>query len=187
MPNRLPDLTELLASVDLSDPEQADQLLSLVYDELRALASAHLRDEGVGHTLQPTALVHEAYMRLAGGAALSVSDRHHFLRIASRAMRRVLLDAARKRNAGKRGAGQVPLTLDSRIVGEEGDSLAVIELHDALERLAELNPEMERLVEMRFFAGMSVLEAAEALGVSKRKAQKDWQFARLWLAKELDA
>lgn len=180
-------LTEILRRFDLGDPEEAEALLALVYDELRALASSHMRAERAGHTLQPTALVHEAYMRLAGGGELEVNDRHHFFRLASRAMRQVLVDAARRRDADRRGGGWRGVTLDSRIVSEEPEVWDILALDEALGRLAEVDETWARQVEMRFFTGLTVEESARALGISPRKAAKDWAAVRIWLARELSA
>lgn len=180
-------LTTILNTVNLGDPEEAELVMPLVYDELRALARQQLRGERPGHTLRPTALVHEAYMRLADAGSLSVSGRRHFLKLAARAMRQILIDAARARNAQKRGGEWKRVTLEGDLAGAESEPWDVIDLHDALERLAALDPELERLVELRFFAGLTVAEAASALDISPRKAAKDWSAVRLWLRKELDA
>lgn len=178
-------LTEILRRLDLADADDADVLLEFVYDELRALASNHMRRERGGHTLQPTALVHEAYMRLARGGELSVNDRRHFFRLASRAMRQVLVDSARRRAAERRGGGVERVTLETAAASEKPEILDVLALDQALDRLAAVEPSWARQVELRFFTGLTVEEAAEALGVSPRKAAKDWAVIRLWLAREL--
>jgi len=178
-------LTEIVRRLDLSDEAEAEALLALVYDELRMLASRHMKRERPGHTLQPTALVHEAYMRLAGGGELSVKDRHHFFRLAGRAMRQVLVDSARKRDAERRGGGLDRVTLDSRVASQDPEIWDVLALDQALDRLAAEEPTWARQVELRFFTGLSVEEAAEAIGVSPRKAAKDWAVIRVWLAREL--
>jgi len=159
--------------------------MALVYDELREIARRRLRAERPDHTLRPTALVHDAYVRLADAGPISVEGRRHFLRLAARAMRQVLVDSARAHGARKRGGGWRRVTLQGDLAGAETDPWDVIDLHDALSRLAELDPELERLVELRFFTGLTVDEAAEALGVSPRKAAKDWSAVRLWLRREL--
>ncbi len=146
-----------------------------------------MKGERDGHTLEPTALVHEAYLRLVGGAPLAVEGRAHFYRLASRAMRQVLVDAARRRDAERRGGEFQRVTLDSALVADSAATHDVLDLHEALERLAALDPALERLVEMRFFTGLTLDEAADALGVSRRKAAKDWAAARLWLKRELEA
>jgi RNA polymerase sigma factor (TIGR02999 family) len=179
-------ITEALERLDLSDPAQANALLALVYDELRAIARRQMRGEREGHTLEPTALVHEAYLRLVGGGPIAVEGRAHFFRLASRAMRQVLVDAARRRNADRRGGDFQKVTLDSGLVADERGGHDLLGLHEALERLGALDPALERLVEMRFFTGLTLEESADALGVSRRKAAKDWAAARLWLRRELE-
>lgn len=182
-----PTLTTILGAVNLGDPEEAAAVLPLVYEELRTLARRHLGSERPDHTLRPTALVHEAYMRLADAGPVSVNGRGHFFRLAARAMRQILVDAARARDAKKRGGAWQRVTLEGDLAGAEERPWEVLDLHDALERLAALDPELERLVEMRFFTGLTVAEAATALGVSPRKAAKDWAAVRLWLRRELES
>lgn len=178
-------LSTILTAVNLADPEQAAQVIPLVYEEMRALARRQLRGERPNRPLRPTALVHEVYLRLASAGRLTVNGRAHFLRIAARTMRQILVDAARARGAQKRGGGWQRVTLDPGQAAASEVDLDVVELHEALERLAELDAELERLVELRFFTGLTVDEAAEVLGVSPRKAAKDWAAARLWLQREL--
>jgi RNA polymerase sigma factor (TIGR02999 family) len=187
MPSPSDRLTDALRRADLSDPSQADLLLPLIYDELRALAARHLRRERDGHTLQPTALVHEAYLRLAEGAHLTFEDRTHFFRVAARAMRRVLVDVARRRGAEKRGGEWRSVTLEPDALATPDDTYDLIDLHEALARLGQMDSALERLVELRFFTGLTLDEAAESLGVSRRKAAKDWSVALLWLRRELTA
>jgi RNA polymerase sigma factor (TIGR02999 family) len=179
-------ISQILQTIDLRDPAQATELLALVYDDLRAVAARHLQREQAGHTLQPTALVHEAYLRLIGGSALALEGRQHFFRVAARAMRQVLVDAARHRNAAKRG-GALPHITVPELAAELPVNVQFLDLHDALERLEALHPRLVHLVEMRFFTGLTLDEAADALGVSRRKAAKDWSVARLWLQRELAA
>ena len=178
-------LTDLLSGLDLNDPVQAAELLDLVYDELRALAAKKMHREKDAITLQPTALVHEAYLRLAAGRPVAWEGREHFFRVAARAMRQVLVDQARRRRAGKRGGEQVRVTLESELLGDSADPCDVLSVHEALERLRLVDPDLERLIELRFFSGLTVEEAADVLGVSPRKAAKDWAAARLWLHREL--
>ena len=180
-------VTEILRDLDLSDPQQADRLLAIVYAELRAVAARHLRGERRGHTLQPTALVHEAYLRLVDGEAVGWESRAHFFGAAAQAMRRVLVDHARRRSAVKRGGEWERVTLVTDLAAEAHTATDLLDLHAALERLAALDPERARLVELRFFAGLTLDEAADMLGVSRRKAAKDWAATRLWLLQELDA
>jgi RNA polymerase sigma factor (TIGR02999 family) len=168
-----------------------------VYAELRRQAQLVMRREHAGHTLQPTALVHEAWLRLGGQPDARWESRTQFFAIAAQMMRRVLLDHARARHAGKRGGGAVQITLgdgdffaaDSGARSTEGtpiDPLDVIALDDALTRLATIDPEKARLVELRYFAGLSIPETATALGVSTATVGRDWAIARMWLRRELD-
>jgi RNA polymerase sigma factor (TIGR02999 family) len=181
-----PCVTRLLQNLDLADRFQADEFLDLVYGELRALASQHMQREQAAHTLQPTALVHEAYLKLAGGQKIDWENRAHFFGIAARSMRQVLVDHARKRKAAKRGGGLNRVTLDSEILADSDDGCDILDLNAALERLDAMDPQLSKLVEVRFFAGLTLDEAAIALGVSRRKVAKDWSVARLWLSRELN-
>jgi len=158
--------------------------MQMVYDELHSIAGRHLRRERPGHTLQPTALVHEAYLRLVGGDGLAATSRVHFLRAASRAMRQALVDHARARLALKRGSG-LQITLDEGIAGRAEPIIDMLTLDDALARLAAAEPRWAQVVELKFFAGLDVPDIAEALGVSAATVKRDWQFARAWLAREL--
>lgn len=178
-------VTHILRQLDLSDPKQAEELLAVVYDELRFLAGRQLRAERPNHTLQPTALVHEAYLRLVDDAGIAWESRAHFYGTAARAMRQILVDHARRRNAEKRGGGWERVTLDSELSDGAAVATDVLDLHTALENLSTHDADLARLVELRFFAGLTLDEAADALGVSRRKAAKDWSVARLWLKREL--
>jgi RNA polymerase sigma-70 factor (ECF subfamily) len=168
------------------DSAALEQLLQLVYNELHDIAGRHLRRERPGHTLQPTALVHEAYLRLVGGKGLSATSRVHFLRAASRAMRQALVDHARARLALKRGSG-LQITLDEGLAGREEPIIDMLALDDALVRLAAAEPRWAQVVELKFFSGLDVPDIAQALGVSSATVKRDWQFARAWLARELGA
>ncbi len=179
-------VTTLLRNLDLGDCAQAEELLALVYEELRHLAARHMQRELAAHTLQPTALVHEAYLRLVGDRDLRWANRAHFFGIAARAMRQVLVDHARRRHAAKRGGDLQRVTLQPDLVGDERGDCGILELHEALGRLAAMDDGLARLVEVRFFAGLTLDEAAAVLGVSRRKVAKDWSVARLWLSRELD-
>jgi RNA polymerase sigma factor (TIGR02999 family) len=172
-------------AVDTVGQEALEKLLSIVYDELHAIAGRHLRRERPDHTLQPTALVHEAYLRLIGGAVLSADNRVHFLRAASRAMRRVLVDHARARNALKRG-GALNVTLDDAVAGRDVPIIDMLALDDALERLGAAEPRWAQVVELKFFGGLDVPEIAATLGLSPATVKRDWQFARAFLARALD-
>lgn len=179
-------VTRLLQELDLTDPGQAGQLLDLVYDELRKLASAQMRGERADHTLQPTELVHEAYIRLVDSEGLGWESRAHFFGTAARAMRQILVDHARRRNTEKRGGGLDRVTLDGQAGAEDAITAEILDLHRALEALEARARPLAALVELRFFGGLTVEEAAECLGVSPRKAAKDWAAARLWLLRELE-
>lgn len=177
--------TRILSEVEQGDGRAADELLPLVYDELKGLAERYLRRETPGHTLQPTALVHEAYLRLIDQNRVSWQGRTHFLAVGARMMHRLLIDHGRGRKRAKRGGGWLRVTLGPEVApifGEEADALAV---HDAIESLEELDPRQAELVRLRFFSGLSMAEIAAALGVSKRTAEGDWTHARAWLARHL--
>ena len=179
-------VTILLDRAQRGDRTATDELFPLVYDELRGLAAHSLEGERVGHTLQATALVNEAYMRLVGPTDAGWQSRAHFFGAAGRAIRRILTDHARARGRLKRGgphAARVPLD-DALVVG--ADTVPdMVALDEALERLAALDPQKARVVELRFFAGLSVEETARALGVSESTVARDWRFARVWLHKEV--
>ena len=163
----------------------AARLFEIVYEELRSMAAALMRAERRGHTLQPTALVHEAYVRLVDSSAVPPANRAHFFGIAARAMRQVLVDHARRRNAAKRGGGIERVTLTEDVAGAPDRSLEILELEEVLQRFAALDPRAARVVELRVFAGLSHQETAEALGVSARTAESDWAMGRMWLSREL--
>ncbi len=185
MEDKRAHVTRMLNSLNALDTGEKDALIALVYDELRQLADLQLRGERAGHTLQPTALVHEAYIRLVGSADIAWESRAHFFGTAARAMRQILVDHARRRNADKRGGGWQRVTLDTGLPDEDSVAADVIDLHAALEKLSDSDAGLARLVELRFFAGLTLEEAADAVGVSRRKAAKDWSVARLWLKREL--
>lgn len=175
------EVTRLLAAVRAGEDRALDRLLSLVYEELRRIAEVQLRRERRGHTLQPTALVHEAYLKLAGGD-LAVENRAHFLAIAARAMRQALVDHARRRRRAKRGGGMKRTTLTAGSWSEELDLDELLALDDAL---SELEPRQRRVVECRFFGGMEEQEIAAVLDVSARTVRRDWVKARAWLYRAL--
>lgn len=179
------EVTRLLAAVRAGDNAAVDRLFPLVHGELRAIAARLLRREAPGHTLEPTELVHEAYLRLAAAGPGGAENRAHFLGIAARAMRHLLVDHARRRKSAKRGGGAVPLRVSSAQIGIDLDSDEVLALDDALDRLGELEPRLRQVVECRFFGGLTEDETAEALGVTSRTVQRDWAKARAWLYKEL--
>jgi RNA polymerase sigma factor (TIGR02999 family) len=178
------EVTRLVDAAAAGDSKAAAELLPLVYDELRKLAAARLAREAPGQTLDATALVHEAYLRLVGGDGFD--GRGHFFAAAAEAMRRILIDQARRKQADKHGGGWRRLdVLDAELaVDSSGDDLLAV--NEALSRLAGLDPQAARLVELRFFAGLTLEQAAAALGVPARTAYRQWAYARAWLRRELD-
>jgi RNA polymerase sigma factor (TIGR02999 family) len=182
------DVTRVLAAIDQGDPEAAEQLLPLVYDELRKLAAQRLAQEKAGQTLQATALVHEAYLRLVGGEQTQDWDgRRHFFAAAAEAMRRILIDRARHKQTRKAGGGRRRVDLDDiqpALAEENGDRL--LTLDEALSQLEAEDPRKAELVKLRFFAGLTAEQAAAALGVSTSTAEKDWAYARSWLRVAID-
>lgn len=179
------DLTAILLAAGDGDRVAADRLLPLVYDELHAQAERFLGRERRGHTLQPTALVHEAYLRLVDQTRVKWESRVHFLAVASTMMRRVLVNHAKARSRQKRAGDALRLTLDEALAAESPRELDLVALDEALERLAALDPQQARLVELRFFAGMTAPEAAQALGVSERTVHREWALAKAWLHAEV--
>ena len=181
------DPTTLLREMRSGNRAALDDLLPLVYDELRRRAHQCLRSEAEGHTLTTTALVHEAYLKLMDGDRLDWKDRAHFLALAARAMRQVLVSYARRFQAGKRGAGVVPLSLDEALtLSAEGDAQRMLDLDRALDKLTGVDERLSRIVELRFFGGMTVEEVAEAVGAAPSTVMLDWQKAKAWLYRELD-
>jgi RNA polymerase sigma-70 factor, ECF subfamily len=177
-------VTRLLETAGDEDASNVDLLVPLVYDELRATAHRQLIREARDHTLQTTALVHEAYLKLAGDTDVAVRGRAYFFAAAARAMRQVLVDHARSRMAAKRGGGAVVRTLEDE-VAVDGYAAELLDLHDALERLHRHSPRQVKVVEHRYFAGLSVQETAAVLGVSPRTVESDWAMARAWLFEAL--
>jgi RNA polymerase sigma factor (TIGR02999 family) len=182
---RAGQVTRVLHELRGGDRDAMDRLLPLVYDELRRIAARQLRRGANNVTVQPTMLVHEAYMKLIGPSHVEWQDRAHFLGVAARAMRQVLIDYARRRLAGKRGGGWARTTLSDDQIGSEMPLDELISLDTALEKLGALDERLRRVVECRFFAGMSEDEIAEALGISSRTVRRDWLKARAWLHGEL--
>jgi RNA polymerase sigma factor (TIGR02999 family) len=179
------DVTELLRAYAEGDPVALETLFPVIYDELRRVARARLRHERAGHTLAATELVHEAFFRLVRLDRIDWRSRAHFLAVASRAMRQVLLDHAERRDAGKRGGGLRAVTLERLPLAHEDDAGDAAALCEALARLEELQPRQARVVECRFFGGLSLEETAEALGVSEATVSRDWTVARAWLHAQL--
>jgi len=178
---RMGDISDILSALASGEATAASELLPLVYDELRQLAAARLAQEKAGQTLQPTALVHEAYLRLVGGNPdRSWNGRGHFFAAAAEAMRRILVEAARRKGRVRHGGDRRRVDLDPADLSAEADD-DLLALDEALTRLAAIDPPAARLVELRFFAGLTMTEAAETLGVPLRSAERNWMYARAWL------
>ncbi len=180
------EVTALLARLSAGDRSAESVLLPRVYMELHRLARAHLRSERPGHTLQATALVHEVYLKICEPNQMKWEHRVHFFRIAARLMRRILIDYARQRNTIKRGSGQVPIPLEEALLVSNEQLTVVSEVDEVLDELAAKKPRLAQVVEMRFFAGLSMEEIAAALGVHERTVKRDWLKARAWLHDRLD-
>jgi RNA polymerase sigma factor (TIGR02999 family) len=181
------DITDLLHGWAAGDANARDELMTVVYADLKRRAAVHLRGEARDLTLNPTALVHEAYLRLVDQRRAGWQNRTHFFAIASQMMRRILVDRARARRTAKRSGRWARVTLDDGAKVEEPTLIDVLDLDSALTRLAAFDPRKCELAELRFFAGLSIAEAAQTLGVSDATAERDWQAARAWLLKELTA
>ena len=179
------DATGALADHTDGDPKAASRLMPLVYDELRALAARYMRRERPDHSLQPTALVHEAYLRLIDISRIDWQGRTHFVAMAATQMRRILVEHARTHQAQKRGADPTRVSLDEKIAFTPGNTLDLLVLDEALERLARASPRQGRVAELRCFAGLSSQETAYILGVAERTARQDWLVARAWLLREI--
>ncbi len=181
------DVTQICARIEAGDARAADELLPLVYDELRKLAAGHMANEAPGHTLDATGLVHEAYLRLVGplGSA-TFANRGHFFAAAAEAMRRILVDSARCKQARKRGGGQLPIALDpDRLPAPAVDAESWIDLDDAITALAAVDASAAEMAKLRVFGGLSVEEAGEALGMPRATAFRVWTYARAWLTATL--
>src|SRR5262249_3507023 len=186
------EVTRILSALEQGDPHAAEQLLPLVYEELRKLAAQKMAQEAPGQTLQPTALVHEAYLRLVGSAAASAAppqhwdSRGHFFAAAAEAMRRILVENARRKRSQKHGGGLVRQDADpdDLPLADPRDPLEVLAVHEALDRLAHKSPRKAELVKLRYFLGCTIAEAAQALGVAPATAEEDWTYARAWLRRQ---
>tara|TARA_R110002096_G_scaffold46676_6_gene124803 strand:- start:16836 stop:17414 length:579 start_codon:yes stop_codon:yes gene_type:complete len=176
---------QLLAAIDRGENGALEQLVELVYPDLKRLAHFQLAGERPGHTLNTTAIVHEAFVRLSGTAG-AYTDRAHFLRAAATVTRHVLIDHARKRNAEKRGAGAEPVALNEERYSKADDTLAVLELDAAIRDIGKVDPALERVIECRYYAGLTVKETAEALGMSVRSIERAWQKGRAYLATAME-
>jgi RNA polymerase sigma factor (TIGR02999 family) len=182
------DVTRILSAIEQGDPHAAEQLLPLVYDELRKLAAQKMAQEQSGQTLQATALVHEAYLRLIGGdsAQIQWDSRRHFFAAAAEAMRRILIENARRKSGPKQGGGRNRVDLQHLCLATNAPPDDLVALDEALARLGVLSPQKAELVKLRFFAGMTIPEAAAAMGISHATAERYWNYARVWLYSELD-
>ena len=182
-----PKVTQLLVEWRAGDQAALDRLIPVVYEELRRVASARLRSENSAHTLQTTALVNEAYLRLVGLDRMALQNRTHFFAMAARIMREILVDHARRKNALKRGGNVTVLRLDEVAAGAEEAVIDVIALDQALTDLASFDERLCRVVELRYFAGLSIAEAADALDVSPATVERDWAIAKAWLLRRLSS
>ena len=184
-----PEVTSLLVEWRLGDQAALDRLIPIVYQELRRVANARLRSESAQHTLQTTALVHEAYLRLVGLDRMSLENRTHFFAMAARLMRQILVDHARRKHAEKRGGGVTVLTLDDTEAdaGHSENIVDVLALDEALAGLAALDERLGRVVELRYFAGLSIAETSAALAVSSATVERDWTVAKAWLLQRLSS
>jgi RNA polymerase sigma factor (TIGR02999 family) len=180
------DVTRLLEAAERGEGQAQEQLFKLIYSELHRMAEQRLADEPPGQTLQPTALVHDAWFQLVGADGRArFANRAHFFGAAAQAMRRILIDRARRKRAEKRGGGSEPIDLDAIEVAATASDTTLLRIDEALEKLAREDPPSAELVRLRFFVGMKLEEAADALGISERTAKRYWQFARAWLYDEL--
>jgi RNA polymerase sigma factor (TIGR02999 family) len=180
------DVTQILDAIGRGDAKAADELLPLVYEELRKLAAARMLNESAGHTLQPTALVHEAWLRLAGNNPnVQFANRAHFFAAAAEAMRRILIERARRKAAEKRGGDWQRVDLDKVDIAAEADDDTLLLVNEALEKLAEEDVNAAEIAKLRFFGGLTLEEAAQVMGVTKRTADRYWAFARVWLFDEM--
>jgi RNA polymerase sigma factor (TIGR02999 family) len=183
----MPEVTELLRAWNEGSLVARDEVLALVYQPLREIAEHHLRRERDGHTLQPTALVHELYLKLAQQRRVTWNDRVHFLAVAAQVMRRILVDHARHRTRDKRGGAIVPVAIDEALDVQVADDVDIVKLDDAMNDLANIFPEQARIVELRFYGGLTIDETALALGVSPATVSREWTMARAWLRRTLTA
>jgi len=181
------DVTELLVAWSNGNQAARDQLMGVVYDELHRLARRYMRRESPGHTLQTSALLNEAFLRLVDQKNVQWQNRAHFFGIAAQMMRRILVDYARSRNYAKRGGGARALSLDEALVVSDARNEEVVNVHEALERLTEFDSRKGQIVELRFFGGLSIEETAEILGVSPGTVMRDWTLAKAWLHRELSS
>ena len=181
------DVTRILEALGQGDPTAADELLPLVYQELRKLAAHKMAGQAPGHTLQPTALVHEAWLRLAGNEPGRFAGRAHFFAAAAEAMRHILIDSARRKRALRHGGGQARVDIESIEIAALANDDELLAVHEVLDKLAAESPQKAKLVKLRYFVGMTFEEAAEALGISVATAKRHWAYARAFLYEEIQA
>ena len=181
----LKDVTQLLVHWGKGDKQALDRLMPLVYDELHRMASRYLRRERQGHTLQTTALINETYLRIVDQDRVNWQNRAHFFGVAAQMMRRILVDHARSHLYAKRGGGAQKLTLDEAIATPQERDLDLVALDDALTALAEIDPQQSRIIELRFFGGLTIEETAEVLNISPATVKRDWNMAKAWLYGEI--
>lgn len=187
MASEADNITALLVGYGRGDKEALDKLMPVVYDELRRQAARYLRREQAGHTLQTTALIHEAYVRLVDQRNVQWQNRAHFFGIAAQMMRRILVDHARTKRRAKRGGSDVKVSLADATIPVKERDLDVVALDEALTRLAEIDEQQSRVVELRFFSGLTVEETAEVMGISPATVKRDWSMAKAWLHREISA
>ena len=178
-------VTRTLKAIQTGDSDAVDRLIGMVYDELRKLASGYLKREAAGHTLQPTALVHEVFVKLVDQTHVDWQGRTHFFAVSAQAMRRILVDHARRKGRTKRGGRRRRIELDDRVMLSSRRVDDILAVDDALHTLVDVDPRQASVIELRFFGGLTVAEVAEALGVSKRTVENEWKMARAWLSREL--
>jgi RNA polymerase sigma factor (TIGR02999 family) len=180
------EVTQLLREWSGGRQEARDELLGLVYEPLRAIAGRHLNREREGHTLQPTALVHELYIKLVDQRSVAWNDRAHFFAVAAQVMRRILVDHARRKKSDKRGGGVIPVTIGAALDLAAAENFDVVALDVALEHLEKIFPQQARIVELRFYAGLTIDETATVLGVSPATISREWTMAKAWLRREMN-
>jgi RNA polymerase sigma factor (TIGR02999 family) len=178
------EVTHILEAIQQGHPHAAEELLPLVYDELRKLAAHRMASEAAGHTLQPTALVHEAWLRLVRTPDQAWQNRAHFFRTAAECMRRILIDNARRKQQVRHGGGQERVSLEGLDLADDHDGQRLLQVNEALDRLALQDPAKAEIVKLRFFAGLEIREIAEMLGISERSVERAWRFAKAWLLTE---
>ena len=181
------NVTQLLNAIRIGDSQAAEELLPMVYDELRRIAAYKMAQESPGHTLQPTALVHEAWLRMTGDGNQQFDSRGHFFAVAAEAMRRILVESARKRNSLKRGGDQKRETLENWHLIQVAPTEEILAIDEALEQLTTHDPSCAELVKLRYFVGMTMDEAASLLGLKKRNAERLWTYARAWLRQRIES